>query len=109
MHFEQTNGLNPHFGPFLAPHGPFLGQHIFLQKSENVTFLGLLQNNLMQKSEKTNGWKYVKFCCRLTDGRTDGARLLKTRASPKKCIWVQDQIAFTYELYLGQGPNHILI
>ena len=32
MHFEQENGLKPHFGPFLALNGPFLGQHIFLTK-----------------------------------------------------------------------------
>ena len=25
MHFEQANGLKPHFGPFLALNGPFLG------------------------------------------------------------------------------------
>ena len=23
MHFEQDNGLKPHFGPFLALNGPF--------------------------------------------------------------------------------------
>ena len=32
MSFEQENGLKPHFGPFLALNGPFLGQHIFLTK-----------------------------------------------------------------------------
>ena len=32
MHFEQGNGLKPHFGPFLALNGPFLGQHIFFIK-----------------------------------------------------------------------------
>ena len=32
MHFEQENGLKPHFGPFLALNGPFSGQHIFFTK-----------------------------------------------------------------------------
>ena len=52
MHFEQENGLKPHFGPFLALNGPFLGQHIFFLKSKNVTFLDLLKANLMQKIRK---------------------------------------------------------
>ena len=28
-YIEQENGLKPHFGPFLALIGPFLGQQIF--------------------------------------------------------------------------------
>ena len=32
MHFEQENGLKPHFGPFLALIGPFLAQIIFFSK-----------------------------------------------------------------------------
>ena len=56
MHFEQENGLKPYSGPF----GP---AHFFSQKSKNVTFLGLLQANLMQKiRKKTNGGKYENFC-----------------------------------------------
>ena len=31
MHFEQENGLKPHFGPFLALNRPFQGQQIFFQ------------------------------------------------------------------------------
>ena len=49
MHINQENDLKPHFGPFLALNGPFLAQHIFFQKSENVTFLDLFQANLVQK------------------------------------------------------------
>ena len=52
MIFEQENGQKPHFSPFLALIGPFLGQHIFFQKSENVTFLDLFQAILMQKIRK---------------------------------------------------------
>ena len=44
MHINQENDLKPHFGPFLALNGPFLGQHFFFQKSENVTFLDLFQD-----------------------------------------------------------------
>ena len=29
MHFEQENGRKPHFSPFLALNGPFLGQQFF--------------------------------------------------------------------------------
>ena len=44
----------------------------FSQKSENVTFLGLLQANLMQKIRKTNVGKYDNFCDGLTsEGRVD--------------------------------------
>ena len=32
MHFLKENGLKPHFGPFSALNGPFLGQHIFFTK-----------------------------------------------------------------------------
>ena len=53
MHINQENDLKPHFGPFLALNGPFLGQHIFFQKSENVTFLDLFQANLVQKIRET--------------------------------------------------------
>ena len=72
MHFEQENGLKPHFGPFLALNGPFLGQRIFLQKSKNVTFLDLLQANLMQKNQKKT---FVPDgqTDRPTDGLTVGA------------------------------------
>ena len=49
MHNNQENDLKPHFGPFLALNGPSLGQHIFFQKSKNVTFLDLFQANLVQK------------------------------------------------------------
>ena len=52
MHFEQDNDLKPRFGPFLALNDPFLGQQIFFQKSENVTFLDSFQANLMQKIRK---------------------------------------------------------
>ena len=38
MHFEQENGLKPHFGPFLALNGPFLGQHIFFTKIQKRHF-----------------------------------------------------------------------
>ena len=63
MHFDQENGLKPHFGTFLALNGPFLGQHIFFSKIQKRHLLHLLQANLMQKkSEKTNGRKYENFC-----------------------------------------------
>ena len=52
MHINQENDLKPHFGPFLALNGPFLGQHIFFQKSKNVTFLDLFQANMIQKIRK---------------------------------------------------------
>ena len=52
MIFEQEKGQKPHFSPFLAQNGPFLGQHIFFQKSKNVTFLDLFQAILMQKIRK---------------------------------------------------------
>ena len=32
MHINQENGLKPHFCPFLALIGPFLGQIIFFSK-----------------------------------------------------------------------------
>ena len=67
MHINQENDLKPHFGPFLARNCPFLGQHIFFQKSKEVTFLDLFQANLMEKkTEKTNGGKNEN----LTDGLT---------------------------------------
>ena len=54
MHFEQMNDQKPHFGPFLALNCPFLGQHIFFQKSKNVTFPYLFQVNMMQKKTEKN-------------------------------------------------------
>ena len=39
MHFDQENGLKPHFGPFLALNGPFLGHHIFFSKILLLSFL----------------------------------------------------------------------
>ena len=86
MHNNQENDLKPHFGPFLALNGPFLGQQIFFQKSENNTFLDLFQANLMQKSEKTNGGKYENFCHGQTYRQTDVAGLLRTPASPNKNV-----------------------
>ena len=50
MIFEEENGLKPHFGPFLALNGPFLGPRIFFRKSAYVTFLDSLQASLVQKS-----------------------------------------------------------
>ena len=32
MLYEQENDQKPHFGPFLALNGPFLGQHIFFNE-----------------------------------------------------------------------------
>ena len=52
MHFDQENGLKPHFGPFLALNGPFWANTFFFQKSKNVTFLDLIKANLMQKNQK---------------------------------------------------------
>ena len=46
------NCRKPHFGPILAPFCPILGQNIFSQKSDFVTFLDLLKANLMQESRK---------------------------------------------------------
>ena len=42
MHFEQDNGLKPHFGPFLALNGPFLGQQIFFSKIRKRHFSRLI-------------------------------------------------------------------
>ena len=35
MHINQENDLKPHFGPFLALNGPFLGQQIFFRHFDN--------------------------------------------------------------------------
>ena len=65
MHFEQENGLKPHFGPFLALNGPFLGQHIFFfQKSKNVT--GYLDAKNQKKVMAGSMRTFVTD--RLTDG-----------------------------------------
>ena len=51
----------------------------FLQKSGFVTFLHLEQANLLQKSRKTNGGKYVNFC----HGQREGGRDRGTGANLK--------------------------
>ena len=72
MHINQGNDLKPHFGPFLALNGPFLGQHIFFTKIRKRHFSRLISGYLDAiKSEKTNGGKYDNFCHRQTDERTD--------------------------------------
>ena len=42
MHFEQDNGLKPHFSPFLALNGPFMGQQIFFSKIRKRHFSRLI-------------------------------------------------------------------
>ena len=42
MHINQENDLKPHFGPFLALNGPFLGQHIFFSKIRKRHFSRLI-------------------------------------------------------------------
>ena len=49
MHINQENDLKPHFGPFLALNGPFLGQHIFFSVIRKRHFIDLFQANLVQK------------------------------------------------------------
>ena len=44
MHFEQDNDLKPHFGPFLALNGPFLGQQIFFSKIRKRHFSRLISD-----------------------------------------------------------------
>ena len=68
---EEENGLKPHFGPFLALNGPFLGQQIFFRKSGHVTLHSFTQATYVtcQKSKKSNGGKYTNLT--ETDGQTD--------------------------------------
>ena len=54
MHFEQQNGLKPHFGPFLAQIGPILGPTIFFQPLDNHQALQIISAyHNMQNLEKT--------------------------------------------------------
>ena len=52
MHFEQENGLKPHFGPFLALNGLFLGQHIFFKKIKKRHLSTLTSGYLNAKNQK---------------------------------------------------------
>ena len=52
MHINQENDLKPHFGPFLALHGPFLGQHIFFSKIRKGHFSRLTSGYLDAKNQK---------------------------------------------------------
>ena len=53
MHFEQDNGLKPHFGPFLALNGPFQGQQIFFQHFSHHQVLDLLTlDHITQNRQK---------------------------------------------------------
>ena len=38
-HYEQENGLKPHFSPFLALNGPFLGQQNLFRRSDHYYIL----------------------------------------------------------------------
>ena len=52
-HIEQENGLKPHFGPFLALIGPFLGQQIFFQHLDSHYVLDIfILNHNMQNRQK---------------------------------------------------------
>ena len=64
MIFEEENGLKPHFGPFLALNGPFLGQHIFFQKS-----FRLISGYLDAKNQKKLMTGNMRTC--VTDRQTD--------------------------------------
>ena len=63
-HIEQENGLKPHFGPFLALIGPFLGQQIFIQHldSHQILDIVILNHNMhnqqkLTHTERENGLK----------------------------------------------------
>ena len=88
MHFEQANSLKPHFSPFLALNGPFMGQQIFFSKIQKRHFSTLISGYLGAKNQKKLMAGNMRTCVAdgLTDGQTDGARLLRTRASPKNPV-----------------------
>ena len=52
MIFEQETGQKPHFSPFLALIGPFLGQHIFFSKIQKRHFSRLISGYLDAKNQK---------------------------------------------------------
>ena len=51
MHFENENGLKPHFCPLLALNGPFLGQHIFFSNKQ-ITFEDLRWERERERERK---------------------------------------------------------
>ena len=73
MIFEQENGQKPHFSPFLALIGPFLGQHIFFSKIRKRHFSRLISGYLDAKNQKKLMAGNMRTCVadRLTDRRTD--------------------------------------
>ena len=61
MHFEQENGLKPHFGPFLALNGPFSRPANFfsaLRKQLGVRYH--YSQSYYAKSPKTNDFRAGK-------------------------------------------------
>ena len=52
MHFDQENDQKPHFGPFLALNGPFLGKHIFFSKIQKRHFSRLISGYHDAKNQK---------------------------------------------------------
>ena len=57
MIFEQENGQKPHFSPFLALIGPFLGQHISFQKYEELTSAKPQTNEIPDCTEEPYDWE----------------------------------------------------
>ena len=102
----------------LAPFGPkwpiFGPTHFFFKNLKTSLFYTYFRLSWCKKSEKTNGRKYENFCYRRTDWQTDrltdGARLLRTRASPKKknvpCGATDRDIEYSQLLYnIFQSDN----
>ena len=52
MHFEQANGRKPHFSPFLALNGPFLGQYILFKNLTSNLEVGLADRETETKRGK---------------------------------------------------------
>ena len=70
MIFEQEKGQKPHFSPFLALNGPFLGQHIFFSKIQKCHFSRLISGYLDAKNQKKLMAGNMRTC--VADGQTDG-------------------------------------
>ena len=73
MIFEQENGQKPHFSPFLALIGPFLGQHIFFSKIQKRHFSRLISGYLDAKNQKKLMAGNMRTC--VTDRRTSEERV----------------------------------
>ena len=69
MHSEQINDQKPHFGPFLALNGPFLGKHIFFSKIQKRHFSRLISGYHDAKNQKKLMAGNMRTC--VADGLTD--------------------------------------